>query len=122
MVNDLLNKPVELTICKNTMKLEYNHLAYAELENRIGKNIFYIYDALIVNDTLKIDDMIEVMCCGLMKHHTEKEIEDARNAFKADVSLLMQNRPAIVSAYLNPLMPSKISTVKKTGKKKPRTK
>ena len=42
MVNDLLNKPVELTICKNTMKLEYNHLAYAELENRIGKNIFYI--------------------------------------------------------------------------------
>ena len=118
MVQDLLNMPVTLKVGEMTYKMEYDNKAYAELEMRIGKSIFYIYDELIFDHSLKMNEIIEIVCTGLIKHHSSKEIEDVRNLFKNDMTLFFRNRESIFLAFLNPLLPAEVYEDKGKNSKK----
>lgn len=105
MIQDLVNNPEIISVGEKSYKMEYDNRAYAELELKTGKNIFYIYDALMIDKTLKIDEMLELLCCGLLKHHSADEIETVKTSFSENISLFMKNRFQITYAFLKPLFP-----------------
>ena len=118
MIQDLLNMPVTLKVGEMTYKMEYDNKAYAELEMRIGKSIFYIYDELIIYKSLKTHELLEMLCCGLLKHYSEDEIEKVKKSFKENISLFMQNYAQITYAFLNPLLPAEVYEDKGKNSKK----
>ena len=83
-----------------------------------GKNGRNIYDELIFDHSLKMNEIIEIVCTGLIKHHSNKEIEDVRNLFKNDMTLFFRNRESIFLAFLNPLLPAEVYEDKGKNSKK----
>ena len=118
MIQDLVNKPEIISVGGKSYKMEYDNNAYAELEMRIGKSIFYIYDSLVVEQTFKMDEILEVVSCGLLKHHSADEIETVKTSFSENISLFMKNRFQITYAFLKPLFPQEFYEKKGSAEKK----
>lgn len=124
MINDIMNNPVELKIDEKVYKLEYDNSSYAVLEHCVGKNLFYIYDALVINNTLSFMDFAEIAACALLKHHAGDEVEEFKKKLLDKPSLMVENHELISLVFATALIPYSILkklSVGKVSKKKTKT-
>ncbi len=125
MIQDILNKEHTIKVGEKIYKLEFDNKAYARAEQVTGKGIFCLYNEFIIKRNLSYDLNLEILCCALMKHHTEEEISELRQEFEQKPFLFAQNQLVISLAFLEPLMPpeimeqnkKKVQQKKKTAKK-----
>ena len=118
MIKDILNKPYKIEIEGQSYTLDYDNKGYATLEELTGKGIFRIYDDFIVKNNLKYSDCIEVVCCAMMKNHTESEIAKTRIILNDKKFLFLQNIAPITLAFVEPLTPPEILRSKEKAVKK----
>lgn len=104
MIEDILNLPKVIEICKKEYKIEYDCKAYALLEAMTGKSTLEIKNKL-ENSVLGLMDSIEVICCGLVKHHTDDEIKEVREHIKNNLFEIQKINIEVMIAFLTPLAP-----------------
>ena len=107
-IQDILNKPETIKIDGNEYKLEYDHKALGMVELQTNKSIYKIYDLIFKDNNLMFLDSVEVVCGGLLKHHTEKEITEARTYMLQNPSFWNSNNDAILTAFAKVMMPPEI--------------
>lgn len=120
MKEDVHNKPVEVTIGTKTYLLEYDNNAYIQTEYDLGMGLCKILDTIVKDNNLKYEELFEIFCIGLMKHHSKAEIIEARELAKNDMSSLMLNSYLVQAAFVTQLLLPKVAheTEKKTPVKK----
>ena len=108
MLTDILNEPQKLEIEDKTYLFEFDHLALAALEKKINKSVFLIYDTLSCGGSLTIDDSLSLLTTGMLKHHSEKEIEVLKNRIKEYPGFFNIIKDSLFSAFIMPMMPPDI--------------
>lgn len=116
-INDILNTPEKLIISSKEYSLEFDNMAYGTLEAVTQKGIFKIRELLLDNN-LTLSDCVELVCCGLMKHNKNQEIEEARAELNKTPSIWTTNNNAIFNAFLKPLMPPEVYLAMESIKEK----
>lgn len=118
MLEDIFNVPAEITINGKTYKAEYDYKAYAMLEMLTGKGFYKIYNLLMVQNNLTLHDSIEVICCALIKHHTEVEIKAVREYLQANLYAIQDLNAEIIGAFTLPIIaPEIVNSVQEIKKK-----
>lgn len=107
----------EVKIGGKVYKLEYDKKAYIALEKMVGKNVFYIYKKLVIEESYGVDLLEKVAMSGLLKHHTKQEISELL-ILPEDIANLFEIRNEVILAFIKPF----IRTKKKKGSIKARKK
>ena len=108
MINDILNEAQKVEIEDKTYLFEFDHFALAALEKKINKSVFSIYDTLSCGGSLTIDDSLSLLTAGMLKHHSEKEIEVLKDRIKEYPGFFNVLKDVLYSAFSIPMMPPEI--------------
>lgn len=118
MLEDIFNVPVEVKINGKAYKAEYDYNSYAMLEVLTGKGFYKIYNLLMVQNNLTLHDSIEVICCALIKHHTEAEVKAVREYLQANLYAIQDLNADIIGAFTIPILaPEIVNSVQEIKKK-----
>lgn len=118
MLADLFNMPLEIEIDGKKYKAEYDFKSYATLETLTGKGFYKLYDLLMVQNNLTLNDSLELVCCALVKHHNAEEVAEVRKFLTENLHLIKELNSQIISAFILPILPPEIvETVEKIKKK-----
>ena len=71
-------------------------------------NVFSIYDTLSCGGSLTIDDSLSLLTAGMLKHHSEKEIDVLKNRIKEYPGFFNIIKDSLFSAFIIPMMPPEI--------------
>ena len=66
MLEDIFNIPLELEINGKKYKAEYDFKGYAVLETLTGKGFYKLYNLLMIQNNLTLNDSVEIVCCSLL--------------------------------------------------------
>ena len=105
MLMDIFNVPAEIEINGKKYKAEYDNKSYAMLETLTGKGIYKIYNLLMVQNNLTLNDSIEVICCSLLKHHTTGEVANVRAYLAQNMYVIQELNAQIIWVFSVPLLP-----------------
>lgn len=118
MLADIFNVPAEIEIDGKKYKAEYDFNGYATLETLTGKGMYNLYNLLMVQNNLTLNDSIEVICCSLLKHHTPDEITKVRDYLSKNIYAIQDLNVAVIGAFVAPMMPPEILNAVDEAKKK----
>ncbi len=108
MINDILNEPQKIEIEDKIYLFEFDHLALASLEKKTGKSIYEIYDNISCGGSLTFDGSLSLLTAGMMKHHSEKEIDVLKDRIKEYPGFFNIIKDSLFSAFIIPMMPPEI--------------
>ena len=108
MINDILNEAQKVEIEDNTYLFEFDHLALAALEKDTQKSIYEIYNTIMEKKPLTLKDNISLLTAGMLKHHSEKEIDVLKNRIKEYPGFFNIIKDSLFSAFIIPMMPPEI--------------
>ncbi|MBS4760889.1 MAG: hypothetical protein KHX03_09360 [Clostridium sp.] len=108
MIQDILSKEHTIKVGEKIYKLEFDNKAYAKAEQVTGKGLFCLYNEFIIKSNLTYNLNLEILCCALMKHHSEEEIAELKKEFEQKPFLFIQNYNVLFTAFMEPLMPPEI--------------
>ncbi len=108
MINDILNEAQKVEIEDNTYLFEFDHLALAALEKDTQKSIYEIYNTIMEKKPLTLKDNISLLTAGMLKHHSEKEIDVLKNRIKKYPGFFNVLKDVLYSAFSIPMMPPEI--------------
>lgn len=118
MLADIFNVPAVITIDGKEYKAEYDNKGFATLETLTGKGIYKIYNLLMVQNNLTLNDSIEVICCSLLKHHTTEEVAKVREYLSINMYAINELNSQIIWVFAAPLLPPEIvKEINETKKK-----
>lgn len=118
MLADLFNMPLEIEINGKKYKAEYDFKSYATLETLTGKGFYKLYDLLMVQNNLTLNDSLELVCCAFVKHHKPDEVAEIREFLTSNLHLIKELNAQIISAFILPILPPEIvKTVDEIKKK-----
>lgn len=115
---DIFNVPAEIEIDGKKYKAEYDFNGYATLETLTGKGLFNLYNLLMVQNNLTLNDSIEVICCSLLKHHKSEEITQVREYLQKNIHAIQDLNVAIIGAFTAPMIAPEILAQVDDAKKK----
>lgn len=115
---DIFIAPVEIEINGKKYKAEYDNKGYATLETLTGKGFFNLYNLLMVQNNLTLNDSIELVCCSLLKHHTSNEVSQVRDYLSANLHTIQELNTAIIGVFVAPILPPDILNSLEELKKK----
>lgn len=115
---DIFIAPVELSINGKKYKAEYDNKGYATLEALTGKGFFNLYNLLMVQNNLTLNDSIELICCSLLKHHKSDEISHVRDYLNGNLYAIQELNTAIIGVFVAPILPPDILNSLEELKKK----
>ena len=118
MLADIFNVPAIVKIDGKEYKAEYDHKGYATLETLTGKGIYKIYDLLMVQNNLTLNDSIEIVCCSLLKHHTTEEVAKVREFLCNNMYAIQELNSQIIWVFTSPLLPPEVVKDINEAKKK----
>lgn len=105
---DIFNVPAEIEINGKKYKAEYDNKGYAMLETLTGKGIFKIYELLMVQNNLTLNESIEVVCCSLLKYHTTDEVAKVREYLANNMHAIKDLNTQIIWVFSSPLLPPEV--------------
>ena len=103
MKNSLFEIEQEVVLCGDKYKLEFDNKAFARAELLTGKGVFALAENLMEGNNLTLEQNIELFCCALMKHHSDREIEKVKELLTEKPILLTQNLVLLMSAFIRPI-------------------
>jgi hypothetical protein len=119
MKNDITNHPQKVVADKKEYTLEFNYSSLSELENQTQKGVYQIYDAILDGNRLTLDEMLKLLGCGLLKHHSAGEIEELKSKIICNPGLLMKLKQSAATAFMLTLLPPEIlNKTQRNSKKK----
>ena len=108
MLMDIFNVPAEIVIDGKPYKAEYDNKGYAMLESLTGKGIYKLYNLLMVQNNLTLNESIEIVCCSLLKHHTTEEVAKVREYLAANMYAINDLNSQIIWVFACPLLPPEV--------------
>ena len=105
---DIFNVPAEIVIDGKTYKAEYDNKGYAMLETLTGKGIYKLYNLLMVQNNLTLNESIEIVCCSLLKHHTTEEVAKVREYLATNMYAINELNSQIIWVFACPLLPPEV--------------
>lgn len=108
MLMDIFNVPAEVEIDGKTYKAEYDNKSYAILESLTGKGIYKLYNLLMVQNNLTLNESIEFVCCSLIKHHTTEEVAKVREYLSNNIHAIGELNSQIIWVFASPLLPPEV--------------
>lgn len=118
MLEDIFNIPCEIKINSEKFKAEYDFNSYAVLETLTGKGFYKLYNLLMVQNNLTLNDSVEIVCCSLLKHHSEKEVEKVREYLHKNPYAIQDLNSSVIGVFVAPMLdPEIIKTVQGIKKK-----
>lgn len=105
MLMDIFNVPAEIVIDGKTYKAEYDNKGYAMLESLTGKGIYKLYNLLMVQNNLTLNESIEIVCCSLLKHHTTEEVAKVREYLASNMYAINELNAQVIWVFACPLLP-----------------
>lgn len=102
---DIFNVPAEIEIDGKKYKAEYDNKGYAMLETLTGKGIYKLYNLLMVQNNLTLNESIEIVCCSLLKHHATEEVAHVREYLSQNMYVIQDLNSQIIWAFSVPLLP-----------------
>jgi hypothetical protein len=105
MLMDIFNVPAEIVIDGKPYKAEYDNKGYAMLETLTGKGIYKLYNLLMVQNNLTLNESIEIVCCSLLKHHTTEEVAKVREYLAANMYAINELNSQVIWVFACPLLP-----------------
>ena len=108
MLADIFNIPLEIEINGKKYKAEYDFNGYAVLETLTGKGFYKLYNLLMVQNNLTLNDSVEIVCCSLLKHHTENEIKEVRDYLQKNIHVIQDLNVAVIGAFIAPMLDPEI--------------
>ena len=120
MKQDILNHPMKVKIDPKEYTFEFDYKSLSELENQIVKGVYQIYNLLSVNEELTLEESLCLLSCGLLKHHSEEDVEELKNKIKAHPGLWLKLKQVVITSFVIPLLPPEVfkKYKDKTSKKK----
>lgn len=118
MLADIFNTPAIVSINGKEYKAEFDFKSYAILETLTGKGFFKLFDLLMVQNNLTLNDSIEIICCAFIKHHTEEEVTSIREYLIKNLYLIKELNEKVIMAFVLPCLPPEILTTVEDVKKK----
>lgn len=118
MLADIFNIPAEIEINGKKYKAEYDFKGYATLETLTGKGFYKLYNLLMVQNNLTLNDSIEIICCSLLKHHTVEEVATVREYLANNIYAIKEINSNVISAFILPFLPPEIMDTVQEIKKK----
>lgn len=118
MLEDLLNVPIEIKIDGKTYKAEYDLKSYATLETLTGKGFYKLYNLLMVQNNITLQDSIEIICCAFLKHHSADDVAQIREYLTDNLYAIKDINAEIIGAFILPMLPPEIMETVKEVKKK----
>ena len=103
MLADIFNTPAEVEINGNTYKAEYDFQGYATLETMTGKGFSKLYNLLMIQNNLTLNDSVEVICCSLLKHHKAEEVTQVREYLHKNMHAIQKLNNSIIGVFLDPM-------------------
>ena len=108
MLTDIFNVPAEIEIDGKKYKAEYDNKSYAILESITGKGIYKLYNLLMIQNNLTLNDSLEVICCALLKHHTTEEVAKVREYLTINMYAIQELNSQIIWVFTSPLLPPEV--------------
>ena len=108
MLADIFNVPAEIEIDGKKYKAEYDNKGYAMLESLTGKGIYKLYNLLMVQNNLTLNESIEIVCCSLLKHHTTEEVAKVREYLATNMYAISELNSQIIWVFSAPLLPPEV--------------
>lgn len=115
---DIFNSPADIQINGKTYKAEYDFKSYATLEALTGKGFCKLYDLLMVQNNLTLNESIEIICCSLLKHHSTDEVTKVREYLQNNMHAIQDLNNAIIGVFVAPMLPPEITQTLDEIKKK----
>lgn len=106
-VEDIFSIPEKLVINGKEYKYEFDNKAYATLEALLQNGIFKIRDLLLDNN-LGFEKQIELVCAGLIKHHSTAEVQEVRTQLTKHLGILTTISETVIAGFLKGIMPPEI--------------
>ena len=120
MLEDIFNVPTEIVIDGKKYQAEYDFKSYATLETLTGKGFYKLYDLLMVQNNLRLEDSIEIICCAFLKHHSTNDVAHIREYLTKNLYTIKDLNAEVIGAFILPMLPPEIMETVKEVKKKPR--
>lgn len=118
MLADIFNMPLEIEINGKKYKSEYDFNSYAVLETLTGKGFYKLYNLLMVQNNLTLNDSTEIVCCSLLKHHTECEVKEVREYLHKNPYVIKDLNADVIGAFIAPMLdPEIVKTIQELKKK-----
>ena len=108
MLIDILNEAQKVEIEDKTYLFEFDHLALATLEKDTQKSIYEIYNTIMEKKSLTLKDNISLLSAGMLKHHSEKEIDVLKKQIKEYPGFFNALKEVLYTAFSIPMMPPEI--------------
>lgn len=118
MLEDIFNVPLEIEINGKKYKAEYDFNGYAVLETLTGKGFYKLYNLLMVQNNITLHDSVEIVCCSLLKHHTESEVKEVREYLHKNPYVIKDLNTDVIGAFIAPMLdPEIVKTIQELKKK-----
>lgn len=118
MLADIFNTPAEVEINGKTYKAEYDFQGYAILETLTGKGFSKLYNLLMIQDNLTLNDSVEIICCSLLKHHKAEEATQVREYLHKNMHAIQKLNNPIIGVFVAPMIePEIIEAINEIKKK-----
>lgn len=118
MLEDIFNVPIEVEIDGKKYKAEYDFKSYATLQTLTGKGFDNLYNLLMVQNNLRLEDSIEIICCSFIKHHSIDEVAHIREYLIKNLYAIKELNAEVIGAFILPMLPPEIMETVKEVKKK----
>lgn len=115
---DIFNSPVDIQINGKTYKAEYDFNGYAVLETLTGKGFCKLYDLLMIQNNLTLNESIEIICCSLLKYHSTDEVTKVREYLQTNLHAIQDLNNAVIGVFVAPILPPEITQTLEEIKKK----
>lgn len=122
MLEDIFNVPTEIVIDGKKYQAEYDFKSYATLETLTGKGFYKLYDLLMVQNNLRLEDSIEIICCAFLKHHSTNDVAHIREYLTKKLYTIKDLNAEVIGAFILPMLPPEIMETVKEVKKKTKKK
>lgn len=122
MLEDIFNVPTEIVIDGKKYQAEYDFKSYATLETLTGKGFYKLYDLLMVQNNLRLEDSIEIICCAFLKHHSTNDVAHIREYLTKNLYTIKDLNAEVIGAFILPMLPPEIMETVKEVKKKTKKK
>ena len=122
MLEDIFNVPTEIVIDGKKYQAEYDFKSYATLETLTGKGFYKLYDLLMVQNNLRLEDSIEIICCSFLKHHSTNDVAQIREYLTNNLYAIKDLNAQVIGAFILPMLPPEIMDTVKEVKKKTKQK
>ena len=122
MLEDIFNVPTEIVIDGKKYQAEYDFKSYATLETLTGKGFYKLYDLLMVQNNLRLEDSIEIICCAFLKHHSTNDVAHIREYITKNLYTIKDLNAEVIGAFILPMLPPEIMETVKEVKKKTKKK